>query len=299
MYAEEYIDKLAVELKLRGFTERTIGNYCYQTKKFLEFSKADPKKTSQDDVKKYMAHLLSDKNYKASSVNLLVSALKFFFNEIIKHDIINGVRALKQEKKLPTVLSQDELKHLIDGTDNVKHKLLIEFMYSAGLRVSEAVKVKLNDLDFDQKMGIIRAGKGRKDRHIILSEKLIKQLKEYLAARDRRNNNKNRDRNIEDNIKIDCNGKSSEYVFAVKDRHLSIRQAQQIIHEATEKAGIRKRVYCHALRSSFATHLLEAGTDIRVIQELLGHSNLATTERYTKVSNEQLRKVVSPLDMMA
>ncbi|HIH42217.1 TPA: tyrosine-type recombinase/integrase [Candidatus Woesearchaeota archaeon] len=290
MYAEEYLDKLAIELKLRGFTERTIGNYCYQTKKFLEFSKIDPKRATQDDVKKYMAHLLSDKNYKASSVNLLVSSLKFFFNEIIKHDIINGLKALKQEKKLPTVLSQDELKHLIDAAENVKHKLLIEFMYSAGLRVSEAVKVKVNDLDFEQKMGIIRDGKGRKDRHIILSEKLIEQLKIYLADREsngRYNNEK------------DSTWKDSEFVFAIKDRHISIRQAQQILKDAQEKAGIKKRIYCHALRSSFATHLLEAGTDIRIIQELLGHSNLSTTERYTKVSNEQLRKVISPLDMMA
>ena len=290
MYAEEYLDKLAIELKLRGFTERTIGNYCYQTKKFLEFSKKDPKKACQDDVKKYMAYLLSDKNYKASSVNLLVSALKFFFNEIIKHDVVNSLKALKQEKKLPTVLSQDELKHLIDATENIKHKLLIELMYSAGLRVSEAVKVKVNDLDFEQKMGIIRDGKGRKNKHIILSEKLIEQLKVYLAEREsngRYSNEKN------------SNWKDSEYVFAVTDRHISIRQAQQIIKDAQEKAGIKKRIYCHALRSSFATHLLEAGTDIRIIQELLGHSNLSTTERYTKVSNEQLRKVVSPLDMMA
>ncbi|MBI2135574.1 tyrosine-type recombinase/integrase [Candidatus Woesearchaeota archaeon] len=293
MYAEEYLDKLAIELKLRGFTERTIGNYCYQTKKFLEFSKVDPKKASQDEVKKYMAYLLSDRNYKASSVNLLVSALKFFFNEIIKHDIVNGLKALKQEKKLPTMLSQDELKHLIDVTDNIKHKLLIEFMYSAGLRVSEAVKIKVNDLDFDEKMGIIRSGKGRKDRHIILSEKLIEQLKVYLADRDKNTNN---DDDNDDNNK---HNNASEYVFAVKDRHLGIRQAQQIIKDAAIKASIKKRIYCHALRSSFATHLLEAGTDIRIIQELLGHSNLATTERYTKISNEQLKKVISPLDMMA
>ena len=299
MYAEEYLDKLAIELKLRGFTERTIGNYCYQTKKFLEFSKVDPKKASQDEVKKYMAYLLSDKNHKASSVNLLISSLKFFFNEIIKHDIINGLKALKQEKKLPTVLSQDELKHLIDVTDNIKHKLLIEFMYSAGLRVSEAVKIKVNDLDFDEKMGVIRSGKGRKDRHIILSEKLIEQLKVYLADRDKNTNNEYNNDDDNNNNNNTKHNNASEYVFAVKDRHLGIRQAQQIIKDAAIKASIKKRIYCHALRSSFATHLLEAGTDIRIIQELLGHSNLATTERYTKVSNEQLKKVISPLDMMA
>ena len=113
MYAEEYLDKLAIELKLRGFTERTLGNYCYQTKKFLEYTAKDPMKIDQDEIKRYMAHLLSDKGYKASSVNLAVSALKYFFIEIIKKNIFSDLRALKQEKKMPTVISKDELKRLI------------------------------------------------------------------------------------------------------------------------------------------------------------------------------------------
>ena len=177
------------------------------------------------------------------------------------------------------------------------------------MRVSECVKLKVNDLDFDQKIGVIRSGKGRKDRWIILSNTLIEQLKQYLANRENKSNNdrnnstdNNKDsknRNSGSNNKNYNNtSETSEYVFAVKDRHMGIRQAQQIIHDAAEKAAIRKRIFCHALRSSFATHLLEAGTDIRIIQELLGHSNLATTERYTKVSTEQLKKVVSPLDTM-
>jgi site-specific recombinase XerD len=123
-------------------------------------------------------------------------------------------------------------------------------------------------------MGIVRAGKGKKDRHIKLSDSFINNLNKYLETRNDEN----------------------PYVFNVKDRHISIRQAQRIVSEAAKKAEIKKKVFCHALRSSFATHLLEAGTDIRVIQELLGHSNLATTQRYTKVSREQLKKVRSPLD---
>ena len=164
---------------------------------------------------------------------------------------------------------------MIDVTDNKKHRLLMELLYSAGLRVSEAVSIKVNDLDWHEKLGKVKAGKGKKDRNIILSNRLIEHIKEYLEGR-------------EDN---------NPYLFNNRDTHITTRQAQRIVKNAAVKAKIRKRVFCHALRSTFATHLLEAGTDIRIIQELLGHANLQTTERYTKVSTEQIKKVVSPLDM--
>ncbi|MBA3064640.1 tyrosine-type recombinase/integrase, partial [Candidatus Woesearchaeota archaeon] len=147
-------------------------------------------------------------------------------------------------------------------------------MYSSGLRVSECVSIKTEDLNLQEKMGLIKSGKGKKDRNIILSRKLVSDLTEYLANRN------------DDN----------PYVFPVKDKHISVRQAQNVVHDAAKKAGIQKRVFCHALRSSFATHLLENGTDIRIIQELLGHSNIQTTERYTRVSKAQLKKVTSPFD---
>jgi integrase/recombinase XerD len=134
--------------------------------------------------------------------------------------------------------------------------------------------MKMDDLDMTEKMGKVIAGKGKKDRHIILSETLCEHLQDYRSTE-----------------KIE-----NEYIFHNQDGHITTRQAQRIVKNAAKTAGIKKRVFCHALRSSFATHLLESGTDIRIIQELLGHSNLQTTERYTKVSNEQLKKVRSPLD---
>ena len=136
--------------------------------------------------------------------------------------------------------------------------------------------MKIIDLDFSEKMGKVRSGKGRKDRHIILSVSLIEKLKKYLEKRK----------------------EDSEYLFPSKKGFLSIRMAQKIVNNAAKKAGIKKRVFCHALRSSFATHLLEAGTDIRIIQELLGHADLSTTQKYVNVSNAQLKKVKSPLDFL-
>ena len=149
-------------------------------------------------------------------------------------------------------------------------------MYSSGLRVSEAVSIKIDDLDLSEKMGKIKHGKGNKERYIILSDRLIQHFNGYIS--------KKKDK--------------SAYVFSVNGKPITIRQAQKVVQEAAKKASLKKRVFCHALRSSFATHLLEAGTDIRIIQELLGHSDLSTTQIYTKVSTQQLKKVKSPLDML-
>ena len=270
------LDKLETELKIRGFSKRTVDTYLFHAKKFLEFVKKDPSSVIEDDAKKYIAYLMTELKYRPGSINLALSSLKFFYNEILQNSAFNAVKAPKLEKKLPTVLTKEEIKKILNAVENPKHKLLIEFMYSSGLRVSECVSLKIDDLDLNERIGKIRHGKGNKERYIILSDNLILHLNEYM-------------KNKKD---------STSYIFSVKNHPITIRQAQKVVKEAAKKAGIKKRVFCHALRSSFATHLLEAGTDIRVIQELLGHSNLSTTQIYTKVSTQQLKKVKSPLDSL-
>ena len=270
------LDKLKTELEIRGFSKRTVDTYLFHAKKFLGFVKKEPVSVTEDDAKKYIAYLMTELKYKPSSINLALSSIKFFYNEILQNKAFNAVKAPKPEKKLPTVLTKDEVKKLLNAVKNPKHRLLIEFMYSSGVRVSECVSLKIDDLDLNEKIGKIRHGKGNKERYIILSDNLISHLNEYLHIKKDR----------------------SSYIFSIKDKPITIRQAQKVVKEAAKNAGIKKRVFCHALRSSFATHLLEAGTDIRVIQELLGHSNLSTTQIYTKVSTQQLKKVKSPLDSL-
>ena len=267
------LKKLETELKIRGFSSKTIKAYTKKNQRFLEFIGKDANFVGEDDIKAYMAHLM-DKGQKPASVSLAMSALRFLYDEMMGKGLFAKIKLPKPEKKLPTVLSKEEIRNMLDCTKNAKHKLLIAFLYSSGLRVSEAVSIKIDNLDLNERMGIVRAGKGKKDRNIILSESLVNDLRKYLDGRKDEN----------------------PYVFSIKGRHIAIRQAQRIVSDAAKKAGIKKRVFCHALRSSFATHLLEAGTDIRVIQELLGHSDLSTTQRYTKVSREQLKKVKSPGD---
>ncbi len=265
---------LETELKLRGFSQKTVSAYIFHNKKFSDFIKKQPNLITQNDIKSYLAHLISERSLKPASINLTISALRFFYEELLKKkELFADIKPPKLEKKIPEALTKEEIKILLDVIKNPKHKLLVEFMYSSGLRVSECVSFKLDDLNLNEKIGKVRSGKGKKDRHIILSDKFIQHLKEYLTSL-----------------------KSDAYLFPSKNDHITVRQAQKIVSKAALNAGIKKRVYCHILRSSFATHLLEAGIDIRIIQTLLGHSSISTTERYTKVSTEQLKKVKSPLD---
>ena len=268
------LTNLSSELKLRGFSENTIKSYLIFNHGFLNYIKKQPEDINDTDIKSYLGYLISDKKLKPASVNLAISAIKFYYNEVLKKKVLTEFKSMKGEKKLPIVLTKAEIKSLIESAENPKHRLLMTLMYSSGLRVSECVALRLEDMDIEEKTGTVRAGKGKKDRIILLSESFIRSLKIYLNSRN----------------------SESKYLFSYKDNHITTRQAERIVSNSAKKAGIKKRVFCHALRSSFATHLLEAGTDIRYIQELLGHSSLETTQRYTKVTTEQLKKIKSPMD---
>ena len=264
------LDKLATELKLRGFSENTVKSYNFHVQKFLNFTKKDLEKIDNDDVRTYLAYLISEKKLAPSSVGLVKAALVFYFHEVLGRKFID-VKTPKRAKQVPIVLTKEEIKLLLNSTDNFKHKLLLELLYSSGLRLSELINLRTEDLEIKDKVGWVRRGKGAKDRLIILSEKVSKDLIKFLKER-------------------------KGFVFEGQSGHLSKRAVQKMLAELAKKSGIAKHVHPHMLRHSFATHLLEAGVDIRKIQELLGHASISTTEIYTKVSTAELKKVRSPLD---
>lgn len=266
------MDKLNAEMRLRGFSERTIKAYMYHNKNFLDYISKGPDEVSEEDVKRYMGHLL-EKDYSASSVSLIRSAIKFYYDDILKKNIVN-FKTPKTEKKLPVVLSKKEVRRLIANSGNERNMLIIKMLYSSGLRLSECRNLKKGDIEFDEGIMWVRAGKGKKDRMAIMSSSLAKELRSYLKMR----------------------GFDQEYVFSGPNGPLSSRYIEKIVAKAARNAEINKKVTPHTLRHCFATHLLEAGVDIRKIQELLGHSNLQTTQIYTRVSKEEIKKVKSPLD---
>lgn len=273
---DKLLKKLEIELKIKGFTKATIKTYLQHNLDFLKFVNKSALDVTSDDVKEYQASL-SEKSAKPATVILKLSAIKFLFNKVLKHKIITeDIEYPKSHKKIPDALTKEEVQKLFAAVENEKHRLLLQFMYGSGLRVGECVNFKIKDLNFDNFTAKVMSGKGNKQRMIILSKDFISKVKSYLSKK----------------------GEKSEYLFPSNNnlKPITVRMAQKAIEKAAKKAGFQKRVYCHVLRSSFATHLLESDVDIRYIQELLGHSDLSTTQRYTKVNTEQLRKIKSPLD---
>jgi len=175
------LHKLQTELKIRGFSEQTVKSYTFHNQKFLDFIRKQPENIILEDIKQYMAHLISEKGLKPATVNLAMSSLKFLYDEMLEKNLFANIKLPKMEQKLPTVLTKDEMRRLIDAVKNPKHKLLIKMMYSSGLRVSECVNLKVDDIDLKERFGTVRSGKGKKDRNIILSESIIPDIQDYLT----------------------------------------------------------------------------------------------------------------------
>lgn len=269
MKKEEFLEKLEIELKLLKKSPLTIRNYTYFNSKLLESTNKEPENIHEDDLKSFLATMTE----KASStIVLAIASIKFAFTTVLKKDITANIKRPRKEKRLPEVLSKEEIKDLIEAANTQKSKLIIQFLYATGLRVSELVNLKVQDLNLNEKTGKVVKGKGNKDRMFILPEKLINELQNHI---------KEHPQNI--------------FLFS-KEKPITTRNIQKIVRATAQRADITKKVTPHTLRHSYATHLLESGTDIRIIQTLLGHENLNTTQIYAHVSTEQIKKVKNPLD---
>ncbi len=247
-----------------------------RNKELLDFIKKEPEDISEDDVKSFLAENLSDRA--ASSIIQFLAAIRYSYQTIFKKDITLGIRRPKKEKRIPTVLTKEEVSKLFGALTNKKSKQMVSLLYACGLRVSELANLKTKDLFFDEKVGYVKQAKGRKDRMFNIPDFLFEDLKDQVEKQKIIN---------------------QEHLFSGSKGKLSSRNFQKIVEKATRRAGIQKDVHCHTLRHSFATHLLEQGTDIRKIQELLGHADLSTTQIYTHISSEELKKIKSPIDSLS
>jgi integrase/recombinase XerD len=267
----DYISKLHTELKLRGFSPLTVRNYSFFVDKFLKAANKPVEQVSQEDVRSYLAGMFDDKS--KNTIMLAAASLKFFFTEILKKEV-GEIKMPKKEKRLPEVLTREEVSKLLNSAETRKSRLILSLLYSSGLRVSELVNLKPQDINFNENIGWVRAGKGSKDRMFTLSPNLAGELREYLKKKE-----------------------NTKYLFS-QDEPLTTRNVQKIVKHVRHRSDIQKKITPHTLRHSFATHLLEAGTDIRMIQALLGHSSLNTTQLYTHVSSDQIKKIQNPLDSL-
>jgi len=273
MEKEDFLKRLAIELKISKNSKYTLRNYLEANNHLLDFCNKVPDQIFEEDIKYYMSEKLADNA--ATSTIMFLSAIRYAYSNILKRDPTSAIKRPKKEKRIPSVLSKDEVRLLLGSLVNKKSKLMISMIYACGFRVSELASLKVQDLEFENKIGHIKQAKGKKDRVFNIPEFLFDDLKEQ-AERQKQ--------------------ESQEYLFTSKNGKLTSRNLQKIVKTAVENAGIEKEVHPHTLRHSFATHLLEDGIDIRKIQELLGHADLSTTQIYTHISSEELKKIKSPID---
>lgn len=260
------------ELKIRNYSSKTIKSYLYGLRKYFSFKGGSFTELDEGNIRNFLLYC-EEKQISPQSRNLFLNAIKFYYRCIAKKTQKINIQSAKKPKGLPVILSRSEIRKILDSPKNAKHKLLLSLSYGAGLRVSEVVALKVQDLDFEGLTIHIKRAKGQKDRISVMPDRLADDLKNSVVRKAKNN-----------------------LVFASeRGGRLTTRTAQKVFENALRNSGIKKDATFHSLRHSFATHLLENGTDVRYVQELLGHQNIRTTQRYTQVTNPKLKNIKSPL----
>ena len=270
------------DMQLRNFAPGTQKKYISSVAGFARYFNRSPELLDIEAVRQYQLYLLNDRKLSAESVNQFLSAIKFLYLTTLEMPWTSEYfPRVKRSHSLPVVLSSEEVMHFFDNIPSLKYRAALMTCYGAGLRVSEAAALKISDIDSQRMLLRVEKGKGAKDRYAMLSPRLLQVLRRYFQA-----------------AFPPKSFQPADYLFPSwrRNRHLCPGSLQLACREAAARAGIRKRVTVHTLRHSFATHLLENGADIRVIQALLGHSQIDTTARYARVSPQVVAATVSPLD---
>jgi integrase/recombinase XerD len=269
---EEFVKTLV----LKNYSKNTIRTYRSMLGEYLNYyRKLDPMKITDEQIREYLLYLIEHRDISISYQNQSINAIKFYYEQVLGRPVKTYyIQRPKRGRVLPSVLSEEEVCMILSSVDNLKHKCVLFLTYSAGLRLGEVINMKLTDIDSKRNYVIVRQGKGRKDRYSLLSAKVLDLLRRYFIEY-----------------------RPKEWLFEGQfGEQYSETSCQNILKSAVKKAGIKRKVKFHTLRHSFATHLLEHGTDIRYIQSLLGHQSSRTTEIYTHITQKGLGKITSPLD---
>jgi integrase/recombinase XerD len=270
--------RMIEDMQLRNFSPQTQRTYVHHIAGLAQFYQTSPEHLNLEDLRQFQVYLASDCRYSAESLNQFVSAAKFLYGVTLEAPFDAGalLRA-RVPMRAPIILSQQEIERFFENVPSLRNRAALMVAYGAGLRVSEVVAVKVSQIDSQRMLLRVEQGKGHRDRYAMLSPRLLQVLRIWWRA-----------------------VRSTEWLFPGwrVNAHLTPASLQQACRDAVERAGLRKRITVHSLRHSFATHLLENGTDIRVIQVLLGHRRIDTTARYVAVSSQLVSQTQSPLDQL-
>ena len=269
--------RMIEDMRIRNLAPITQRVYLEQVARFARHFRKSPALLGPDDIRAYRLHLIEERQLAASSIVVAVSALRFLYKVTLKCDwrLDDTIPACRTARQLPIVLSRDEVRRFLEAVEMLKHRVILTTCYAAGLRVSEAVRLKPTAIDSQRMVIRVEAGKGRKDRYVMLSPNLLATLRSYWHAT-----------------------RPTEWLFPgdLPGRPISTFAVEAACRKARREAGITKPVTPHSLRHAFAVHLLEAGADLRTIQLLLGHRNLGTTARYLRLATSKVCATTSPLD---
>jgi site-specific recombinase XerD len=270
--------KMIDDLKIRNYSEETIDSYVRAVADFAKHFNRSPDQLGPEHIQQYQAYLVNERKLRFSSINCIVCGLRFLYRVTLgqKFDV-NLIPFARKEKRLPVVLSLEEMAGFLDGIPNLKHKTIFTTMYASGLRLSEATHLRPADVDSARVMLRIEQGKGKKDRYALLSPTLVVALRQYWRA---------------------YRPQSWLFFGKTKDLPISRESLQNAFRMYVARTGIKKPITTHTMRHSFATHLLEAGTNLETIRILMGHRSLRTTQIYLHVAKEAIQNTKSPLDLL-
>lgn len=270
--------RMLEDLQIRHYSPTTIRLYLHSVAEFARHFGKSPAQLGPEHVRRYQLFLIKDKQVSQSTYIQMVCALRFLYTYTLDRKIaIERIPFPRRERKLPLILSREEVKALLEAPRRLRHRTMLALLYGCGLRVSEVTQLKANDIDASRGVLWVRQGKGRRDRQALLPPKLLELLRTYWRTE-----------------------RPANWLFPTADRTRPISPKAVFLacRSAAQFAGISKSVHPHSLRHAFATHLLEAGTNLRTIQILLGHANLETTARYLQVADIAVRATASPLDSL-
>lgn len=272
-------ERMNDDMLMRGFAERTREAYLAQVRGLAKYYHRSPDRLSEEEVQGYVVYLLKERHLAWSSCNQAVSAFRFFYHHTLKRKAAEFVMPMaRQPQRLPEVPTREEIARIIDGTANIRERVMLELAYGSGLRVSEIASLRVRDIDSGQNCIWVRGGKGGKDRSTLLSEQLLEELRHYWYS-----------------------FRPREWLFPRRGGRAPVDPStiQKMWRQAKRRAGVTKRCGIHSLRHAFATHLLEAGTDVVTVQRLLGHGSIRTTMRYLHLARGHLLASASPLDLLS